>query len=74
MTTQQSAPTHSIVLQWRNERKDGQLQKIITEIERIITKIEEVEIERMLVDTKKNWNDGVKTRRTNSHSFYWKIS
>ena len=54
MTTQQSPQTHSIVLQWRNERKDGQLQKIITEIERIITKIEEVEIERMLVDTKKN--------------------
>ena len=52
MTTQQSPPTHSIVLQWRNERKDGQLQKIITEIERIITKIEEVEIERMLVDTR----------------------
>ena len=53
MTTQHSPPTHSIVLQGRNERKDGQLQKIITEIERIFTKIEEVEIERMLVDTKK---------------------
>ena len=52
MTTQHSPPTHSIVLQGRNERKDGQLQKIITEIERIITKIEEVEIERMLIDTR----------------------
>ena len=34
-----------------------------------------MEIERMLVDIKKNWNDGeqIYTRRSNSHSFYWKF-
>ena len=46
-------------------------EDVITEIERIITKIEEVEIERMPVDTNKSRHQTSKKRRSNSCSFYW---
>ena len=65
------------------EKRWPNTEDIITEVERIITKSEIMEIELMLVDTtktgtKKVWNDGEKkhekkARMNNSYSFYWKI-
>ena len=53
------------------EKRWPNTEDIIIEIERIITKIEEVEIERMPVDTNKNRHQKSKKRRSNSYSFYW---
>ena len=65
MTSHHNPPTHSIVLQERNERKDGQIQKILLlKLNELLLKLKKWKLNECSLIPKKNWNDGAKNLHT----------
>ena len=65
MTSHYNPLTDSIVLQERNERKDGQIQKILLlKLNELLLKLKKWKLNECSLIPKKNWNDGAKNLHT----------